>query len=129
MKKDILITGIGVTEDTDHLSKQLGLKKPGLVIQAGVAGCFDDTMKLGDVVVVKKETIADQSVIELKKLKTMFDLKLVPEDQFPFSKGWMVNGSDALKKIKLKKVTGISVNEITTSKQKIQFYKENFDPV
>jgi len=78
---------------------------------------------------IKQEAIADQSVIELGSLKTMFDLKLLPENQYPFSKGWLVNKSDILKKSKLKKVTGISVNEITTSVQKIKFYKERFGPV
>lgn len=34
-----------------------------------------------------------------------------------------------LKKTRLKKVKGISVNEITTSKQKVRFYQETFQPV
>jgi futalosine hydrolase len=34
-----------------------------------------------------------------------------------------------LKKVKLKKVRGVSVNEITTSKQKIKLYSEIFNPV
>jgi futalosine hydrolase len=126
---DIMITGIGLTAATYHLSKQINLKRPGLVIQAGVAGCFDKKIALGSVVIVKKETIADQSVIELKKLKTLFDLGLIPHDQFPFTKGWLENNNDLLKKIRLKKVNAISVNEITTSKQKIKFYTGSFRPV
>jgi futalosine hydrolase len=125
---DILITGIGLTATTYRLLKQLQLKRPDLVIQAGVAGCFDRKISLGTVVAVKKETIADQSVIELKKLKTLFDLRLVPHDQFPFKKGWLENSNDALKKSKLKKVNAISVNEITTSRQKVRFYEESFKP-
>ncbi|MFI5186774.1 MAG: futalosine hydrolase [Chitinophagales bacterium] len=126
---DILITGIGLTAATYRLTKQINLKKPDLVIQAGVAGCFDKKISLGSVVIAKKETIADQSVVELKKLKTLFDLGLVPHDQFPFTKGWMENNNGLLKKIKLKKVNGISVNEITTSEQKIKFYTNSFKPV
>jgi futalosine hydrolase len=125
---DILITGIGLTAATYRLLKQLQLKRPDLVIQAGVAGCFDRKISLGTVVAVKKETIADQSVIELKKLKTLFDLQLVPHDQFPFKKGWLENNNDALKKSKLKTVNAISVNEITTSKQRVRFYEESFNP-
>ena len=123
---DILITGIGLTATTYRLLKQLQLKRPDLVIQVGVAGCFDRTIALGTVVAVKKETIADQSVIELKKLKTLFDLRLVPHDQFPFKKGWLENNSKALKKLKLKRVDAISVNEITTSKQRVRFYEASF---
>lgn len=126
---DILITGIGLTAATYHLLKQLHLKRPDLVIQAGVAGCFDQMMPLGTVVLVKKEAIADQSVIELKKLRTLFDLELVPNDQFPFKKGWLENNSELLERSKLRKVRGISVNEITTSKQKVKFYENVFRPV
>lgn len=126
---DILITGIGLTATTYSLMRQLRIKKPDLIIQAGVGGCFDTQIPLGKVVVVKQEAIADQSVIELNKLKTLFDLKLVPQDQFPYKKGWLINNNDILKKTKLKKVKGISVNEITTSQKKVQFYRDTFQPV
>ena len=127
---DILISGIGLTASTYHLAKQLALKKYDLVIQAGVAGCFDLRIPLGAVVAVKQDAIADQSVIELQKLRTLFDLKLVPQDQYPYKKGWLINpNKEVLKKIKLKIVKGISVNQISTSKQMIKFYREVFDPV
>ena len=127
---DVLITGIGLTATAYHLTRQLQLKKYDLVLQTGVAGCFDKKLSLGSVVVVKKDAIADQSVIELKQLKTLFDLKLVPADQFPYTKTWLVNPyTDLIKKTKLKQVKGISVNEITTSKQKMAFYEANFNAV
>ena len=126
---DVLLTGIGLTATTYSLTRQLAIKRPDLIIQAGVGGCFDNTMQLGSVVAVKQEAIADQSVIELNKLKTMFDLELVPQDQYPFKKGWLINKTEVLKKVKLKKVKGVSVNEITTSRQKVKFYKQAFNPV
>ncbi|OSZ80677.1 hypothetical protein CAP36_05335 [Chitinophagaceae bacterium IBVUCB2] len=126
---DILITGIGLTATTYSLTRQLNIKRPDLIIQAGVGGCFDNSVPLGAVLAIKQEAIADQSVIELDRLRTMFHLKLVPQNQYPFSKGWLVNKSELLKKVKLKKVKGISVNEITTSKQKVKFYTETFNPV
>lgn len=126
---DVLITGIGLTATTYSLSKYIQVKRPDLTIQAGVAGCFDVSLPLGTVFAVKQEAIADQSVIELNQLKTLFDLNLVPQDQYPYSKGWLVNKNDILKKTKLKKVNGISVNEITTSKKKVAFYKDHFNPI
>ena len=127
---DVLITGIGLTSTTYHLTKQLQLKKPGMVIQAGVAGCFDKQTPLGTVVKIKQDAIADESVIELKKLKTLFDLQLLQTSQFPFKNGWLENPGNVLfKKIKLKMVKGISVNQITTAKQMITFYKNRFNPV
>ncbi len=126
---DVMITGIGLTATTYSLTKHFSYKKPDLIIQAGVGGCFDTNISLGSVVAIKADTIADESVIELKKLKTLFALNLVPQDKFPYTKGWLQNKNEMLKKIKLKKVKAISVNEITTSKQKIQLYKNEFDPV
>jgi futalosine hydrolase len=127
---DILISGIGLTASTYHFSKQLELKKYDLVMQAGVAGSFDLTIPPGSVVAVKQDTIADQSVVELKKLKTLFDLKLVPNDQHPYKNGWLPNpNKEIVKNSGLKVVKGISVNQISTSKQMIQFYRDTFDPV
>lgn len=127
---DILITGIGLTATTYHLTRYFSLKKPDLVIQAGVGGCFDKKLALGSVMAIKQETIADESVVELKSLKTLFDLQLVPQNRFPYTKGWLINDNTTLlKKTKLKTVKGISVNEITTSKQKIEFYTKVFNPV
>ena len=126
---DVLITGIGLTATAYHLTRQLQLKRPELVIQAGVAGCFDNSIPLGTVLATKQDTIADESVIEMKKLKTLFDLKLVPQDQFPFTKGWLLNNTALLKRYKLKAVKGISVNQITTSKEMIRFYRKEFNPV
>lgn len=130
MSIDVLITGIGMTATAYQLTKHFNLKRPDMVIQAGVAGCFDTTIQLGSVTAVKQDTIADESVIELRKLKTLFNLKLVPQNQFPYKKGWLINPDRGLiKRSKLKAVRGISVNQITTSKRMIQFYKDQFDPV
>lgn len=127
---DVLISGIGLTSSTYSISKRLSLGKPDLVIQAGVGGCFSKKIPLGSVLAIRQEAIADQSVIELNELKTLFDLKLVPQDMFPFKRGWLVNpGKELIKASGLKAVRGISVNEITTSKQKVKFYQDNFEPV
>ena len=126
---DILITGIGLAATTYSLMKQLHIKRPDIIIQAGIGGCFDTAISLGSVLAIKQEAIADQGVIEHGKLKTLFNLKLAAQNQYPFSKGWLINKSEVLKKVKLKKVTGVSVNEITTSKQKVKLYKEIFNPV
>ncbi len=129
LQVDILITGIGLTSTTYSLTKQLNIKRPDVVIQAGIGGCFDKSIQLGSVFAVKQDTFADMGVKESGKLKTLFELGLVPENQYPFSKGSLVNKNELLKKVTLKKVKAVSVNEITTAKKKIALYKEKFDPV
>lgn len=129
LQVDVLITGVGLVASTYSITKQLQIRRPDIIIQAGIAGCFDKNIALGSVVVVKQEAIGDQGVIESGKMKTLFDLGLVEKDQLPFSNGWLINKSEYLKKVKLKKVKGITINEITTSKQKIGFYQDSFEPV
>ena len=127
---DILISGIGLTATAYHLTKHIQLKKYQLAIQAGVAGSFEKGIQPGSVVAVKQDTIADQSVVELKKLKTVFHLNLVPADQFPFQNGWLKNSDPALlKSTGLKLVRGISVNQISTDTKMINFFREKFTPV
>jgi futalosine hydrolase len=127
---DILITGIGLTATTYSISKQISLKKPAMIIQAGIAGCFDKNISLGSVVVVKQDSIADQGVVENKQLKTMFDYGLIKPNEFPFSKGWLVNPhKNFIRQTKLKPVKAISINHISTSKQMIAFYQDKFQPV
>lgn len=126
---DVLITGIGMTATSYHLTKYFTFKRPDVVIQAGIAGCFDQKISLGSVVIIKQDTIADESVVEFNKLRTLFDLRLVLQNQFPYKKGWLINPSiEWIRKSKLKPVKGISVNQITTSKKMIQFYKDTFNP-
>ena len=126
---DVLITGIGLTATTYSLTKQLALKKPDLIIQAGVAGCFDNTIPLASIVAVQKDTIADESVMEQKKLKTLFDLGLNAKNQFPYQKGWLVNPDKGImQRNKYKTVNAVSVNHISTGRQMIDAYKEKFSP-
>lgn len=127
---DVLITGIGLTATTYSLTRHFYLKRPELVIQAGIAGCFDTTIPLGTVLAVKQDAIADESVVEAKQLKTLFDMGLVQPGQFPYQKGWLVNPAAALlKKTRLKTVKAISVNQISTSRPMIRQYEQVFQPV
>ncbi|WP_276500468.1 futalosine hydrolase [Terrimonas pollutisoli] len=126
---DILITGIGLTASTYSITKQINLKRPDIVIQAGVAGCFDRNIPLASVFTIRQDRIADLGVMEKNEFRSLFDSGLVPPDHYPHTRGWLVNKSEAFKKTKLKKVKAISVNEISTQKRRIKFYEESFDPV
>jgi len=127
---DVLITGVGLTAATYNLQKQLQVKKPDLVIQAGIGGCFDRALPLGTVVSIKKDTIADLGVLEKKQFHNVFDMGFAKPGQFPYKKGWLVNpGLHLLKRNSLKKVAAISVNQITSSPQTIRLYEAKYNPV
>ena len=126
---DILITGIGLTATTNSLTRQFYINRPDLVIQAGIAGCFDKEISLGTVMYVIKDTIADQGVWENKKWLSVFDLGLASPRELPYQQGWLVNNNPVLSRIKMKKVRSISVNQLTTAGPTIEIYKRKFKPV
>lgn len=126
---DFLVTGIGLTAATYSIAKQIQLKRPSLIIQAGIAGSFDSKLSHGSVVVVKQDTIADLSVVEGGKLRTMFDLGLSRPGALPFKKGRLVNPhKELIRASGFKPVNAISVNHISTGTRMIAMYREAFNP-
>lgn len=126
---DILISGVGIMATTYSLTRQFSLKRPDLVIQAGIAGCFDKAMPLAAVVAVKKDTVADMGVVENNEFRTIFDMKLAVAGMHPYSNGWLVNRNDILNKTRLKKVSAVTVNEVTTGAKRTRLYTDRFSPI
>ena len=57
-------TGVGMLATAVNLCRILYEEKPTLIIQAGIAGCFNTNEKLGKVYVVSKEFLGDLGVDE-----------------------------------------------------------------
>ncbi len=127
LQLDFLITGIGSLNATYALMKHLQVKKPDVIIMAGIAGAFTNKIKLGDVVVVKEEALADLGVQEKDGYKDVFDLKLLAANQFPFSKKKLVNPFTTLmERTLLPKVNSVTVNQITVSKKTAELYSKKY---
>ena len=125
---DVLITGIGLTAATYHITRQLYLKRPDMVIQAGISGSYNEKLFPGSVVAVRQDRVADEGVFENKQWKTLEELKLRKTAQ-PFSSGWLLNPYSAtLKRSRLKPVRAISVNQVSTDKKMIALYRQKFNP-
>lgn len=127
---DVLITGVGLLSSAYHLQRQLHLKRPDLVIQAGIAGSFDSSYSLGSVVQVSRDLIADQGVYEDKNWKTVFDLGLISSNQFPYRKGWLLNPHKELMKLaRLPRVAAVSVNRVSSDRKMMKIVHDRFRPV
>jgi futalosine hydrolase len=125
---DIIITGVGLIATVYTIMQQLRIKRPGMMIQAGIAGSFTYDLPPGTTVIVKKDRVADEGVVENGKLITLFDLQLAEKDRLPFINGWLVNNSFSRKQVKLPKVNAISVSDISNAEQKIAIYRKAFRP-
>lgn len=126
---DVLISGVGLVPTTFALTSHLQLKKPDLVIQAGIAGCFRKTVPTGTVVAVQKDRLADQGVVEKREFRDVFELGLVKPSAAPFRNGWLANPLPVKKVTGLAAVNAVSVNTITTAPAMIRYYTSTFDPV
>lgn len=126
---EILITGIGGIASTFSLTRKIQQTPPGFIIQAGIAGTFLNEFPIGSVVVVKEEILGDLGVEENNEFTDLFDLGLLSENELPFNKKVLKNplieGSYGYG---LPAVRSISINEITTRKERIRMLQKKFSP-
>jgi futalosine hydrolase len=121
---DYLITGVGSPATVYHLLKKVTAKKYDLVFQVGVAGSFDESLQLGEVVLVNADCFADLGAFENNQFLSLFDLNLNKENAFPLENGWLINQHQF--NTSLKFVKGISVNCLTDEAEKITLFKEKY---
>jgi futalosine hydrolase len=122
-------SGVGMLSTSFSLTKLIAEKKPNLIIQAGIAGTFNTKTLLGKVVAIKDELLADMGVEENDEWKDIFDLNLESKNAFPFTKKKLINHHiKELNFLKLKEVSSITVNEITTNKKRTEQLIKKYKP-
>jgi futalosine hydrolase len=119
---DVLVTGVGVPATMYHLQKRIHQLNYDCIIQAGIAGSFNNNIELGKVVCVQQDCFADLGMEEKGIYTPVFNTGFADKDEFPFTGGWLVNANEALLKTDLPKVKALTVNKVSDSKlQKQQF--------
>jgi len=115
---------------TFSLAKLITEEKPDFVLQAGLAGCFDHSVSLGKVMVVEKDLPGDFGVEEDGRWRDVFNMKLEKSNYPPYEKRMLPNRHlDKFNLLKLRAVTGITVNEITTREKRINQLVKKYNPV
>lgn len=123
-KIDVLITGIGLTAATYQITRRILSDRPRFILQAGVCGSLDNYLAPGHVVVVEKESIGDLGVMEKAGFSSVFNMGHIQLNEEPWANGKLCNHISVLKKTGLTIVDGVTINEITTNPERINFYKE-----
>tara|TARA_B100001758_G_C18405894_1_gene612048 strand:- start:2459 stop:3037 length:579 start_codon:yes stop_codon:yes gene_type:complete len=96
---EILISGIGMVNTTYAITRHLSANSYDLVINMGVAGCFDSFLKIGDVVEVIEDTLSEIGFEDGLKFEQFSD--------FDIRSTFTVEGKTSLQKVK-----GITVNKV-----------------
>ena len=110
----ILITGVGPVLSAHGLAKFYNFQKPGLAIQAGIAGGSDHLI-MGEIVQVVRERFGDIGVEESDGSFTdVFELELSDPNFHPFEGGWLNLPEDYFRlNDSVRKVSGITVSKVT----------------
>lgn len=130
---DVLISGVGMVATTLYLTKQLSQKDYDLIINIGIAGAFENTLNLGEVVQIATDFFADLGADDAEQFVSVFSLGLIAENEFPFSSGLLKNNFEVACLNCYKKVNGITVNkvsgnEVAIQKLKTQLFECNYKP-
>jgi len=122
---DILITGIGTTFTTFHLSNVLREQSYQLVVNVGIAGSFTSDLTIGDVVSVVTDEFADLGIEKEDEFLTLFDAGFMDSNEFPFENG-LLKATDLNGIFQLKKVKGITTNKSNGKANSISEVKSKF---
>jgi futalosine hydrolase len=126
---DMLITGVGVPSTMYHLQKRIQQVDYDCIIQAGIAGSFNNDIELGKVVLVQQDCFADVGMEEKGIYTPVFNTGFADKDEFPFTDGWLVNSHDVLSKTGLPKVKAITINKISDSELQKKQFTSSFNAV
>ena len=127
----LLISGVGSVSTAWSLKQWLSVnEKPDLVLNAGIAGSYRDTIKIGDVVMPVTDCFADSGIEDGENFLTLFESGLADPDEFPYRSGLLHSDaymSDLVKNI-LSPVNAITVNTATGSEKSIFKLVKKFNP-
>lgn len=122
---DGLITGIGAGLTAANLGFTLGQKKYDLVVNIGIAGCFNEVFAIGDVVAVYEDCFADYGADNRGNFESIFEMGLMSSNEFPFSNAKLIN---AFPNVNYPAVKGITVSTSSGSESIIANLKKRYNP-
>ncbi|MEO1261640.1 MAG: futalosine hydrolase [Bacteroidota bacterium] len=127
MDISLLITGVGMVSTAFALGHVLAKNHYNLIINAGIAGAFNRTFNIGDVVQVVSEQFGDLGVEEKDgRFTDVHEMGLIANEQLPFRNGRLLNeGSNQFNFLPACK--GLTVNKVHGSKASIKAISEKYD--
>ena len=117
---DKLVTGVGMVATTFAVTRALQSNNYDLVIDMGIAGSFQQDLKLGDVVQVISDRISELGVENRESFVPANEMKLVSADELFFETNERIPG--------LPTAFGITVNRVHGEASSILKVKMQFSP-
>jgi len=129
-KIDILLTGVGLLHTAFRLGHLLANQSYDVALQMGIAGSFNVSIGIGDVVEIMSEQVADLGAEDDYEFIPITKMVFYDEDQHPYQKGILRNITNALhgKLPWLRRVRSVSVNKASGSRHSIWQITKHFRP-
>ena len=121
---DFLVTGIGGVLTTYSLIRKISEKEYDIVLNAGIAGSFNQNIGVGDVVFIQRDQFADLGIEDKNELFTLFEKGFMDENEFPFNNGRLENPYEY--NFSIEKVSAITVNTTHGCNKSIDLFKRKF---
>ena len=125
---EVLITGLGMMTATFSLTQLLSKKVFDFVIGAGIAGAFNQRLRIGECVIVVDEQLGDTGAEDHDAFLDVFDMGLLPPNTFPFRSGRLGNSLaanpfpiDTLRQVSGITIGTVSGNEGTIAKRMLRY--------
>ena len=127
---DVLITGIGMVATSTWCSRALCAEQFDAALNLGVCGSFKASFKPGSVVNVVADRLVELGAEDGDAFLTIQQMKLLGDDEFPFTGGRLVNASTPpfAAMNGLSKVEGITVSTVHGNEASIARVRDRFHP-
>lgn len=116
---EILYTGVGSVATAYNLQKKLLQNAYDLVIQAGVAGAFSNSIVLGSVWAIASDCFADLGAEDHDNFLSVFDLGLCKDNESPFTQKRIINLHLNKFTLTIPRATAITVQSASGSERSI----------
>ncbi|MCB9034774.1 MAG: futalosine hydrolase [Chitinophagales bacterium] len=123
----LLITGIGMLQTATHLMHYALHFNSNFYFNLGIAGAFNRTIALTEVVQVNSETYGDFGVENDEEFEDFFEMGFLEQSTDVFSYGLCRPIIDKIhEKIALRKVSSITVNKVHGNEKNIAIIQEKY---
>jgi len=125
---DILITGVGMVPTAVSTSIALSEYSYHAVINAGICGSFNRGIPIGEVLNIASDCLPETGAEDGEHFLSIIDLKLLDQDEFPFTGGKLINDSVFESNLinGLLSATGVTVNKVHGNEQSIAAFLSRY---
>ena len=117
----LLVAGVGMVSTAFSMGTKLALEQFDLAINLGIAGAFDRSLKLGEVVEVKSDQLSEMGAEDGEKFLSLAELGMAEPREFIFENVYAIEHQ-------LKTVRGITVNTVHGKEASIELINKRLNP-